>query len=226
MKEHVLSAIGLLAAVFVGMWGALNNLPDPWGAIIALALAPVLGLLWDAGMTGRPFTLLSAPGGFWANLYNEVRISTIRLGEMSLLGFRPGVLWGQVGAVGGGMVIDESFRANADLSGQQYRFMVVATGGNRVDVATGATNIGVGILQNKPTSGQTAWVRLFGKTKFNSDAALTVGLLVGPAADGQADSKVAGTDTTEYNSGIITKASGAAGEMAEGIIGFCAGRGA
>lgn len=194
--------------------------------VLALIIAVPLWFLVDFRASGRPFTLFEAPGGFWANLKNEAHISLIRFGEVSFLGLRPGVFWGQVGAVGGGMVIDESFRADADLSAKQYYFVRIVTGGNRVDVCTAATQIGIGVLQNKPTSGQTGWVRLFGKTKVNSDAALTVNTLIGPAADSQADAKTPGTDTTEYVCGIVTKASGAAGEMAEAIIGATPGRAA
>jgi len=52
----------------------------------------------------------------------------------------------------------------------------------------------------------------------SSDAALTAGNLIGPAADGQADAKTPGTDTTEYVSGIVVQGSSAAGEMAVALI--------
>lgn len=192
--------------------------------VIAIVAAPLLWAL-QVKLSGRPFTLLSAPGGFWSNLRNELEIDKLRFGELNFLGMRPGVLWGQVGAVGGGMVIDESFNAAADLSAKQYYFMKVS-GANGCTVCAAATDIPLGVLQNRPTSGQTAVVRIHGASLVNSDAALTVGLLVGPAADGQADSKVPGTDTTEYIGGLVVVASGAAGEMATALVGHTPGRAA
>ena len=53
-----------------------------------------------------------------------------------------------------------------------------------------------------------------GISKVSADAALAIGQLIGTAADGQADAKTVGTDTTQYVVGNVLVAAGAAGEMA------------
>ena len=110
----------------------------------------------------------------------------------------------------------ESFNANADLSAAQYKFVELAAAG--VTVCNAATDKPIGVLQNKPTSGQVAVVVVTGKTKVQADAALTVGTEIGTSADGQADAKVLGTDTTEFVVGVVTKAASAAGELATALI--------
>lgn len=204
------------------IFGALHNVMLLLLALIGMG---AFAFITDCVMSGRPFTLLEAPGGFWSNLRNELSISIIRLGEAHIFWMRPGVLWGQVGAVGGGDCIDESFKAGGDLSTKQYYFARMS-GDNTCVVCDGATDIPLGVVQNKPTSGQTAQVRCFGRSKVNSDEALTVGWLVGPAADGQADRKIPGTDTTHHYGGLVVRATGAAGEIGEIIAGYTPGRGA
>lgn len=108
-------------------------------------------------------------------------------------------------------------KAAADLSGKQFYFVKLTAAG-QVNVCTAATDKSIGVLQNKPTSGQVAEVTCIGITKVSSDAALSLHDLIGPAADGQADAKVPGTDTTEYVHGQVLVASGAAGELAVALI--------
>lgn len=110
-----------------------------------------------------------------------------------------------------------SFVAGEDLSSSQYKFVMLHTDGT-VKACSATTDIPIGVLQNKPTSGQAAEVALLGWTKVQSDAALSIGNVVGTSADGQAAAYAAGTDTTKYLSGIVTKASGAAGDIAEIIL--------
>ena len=116
--------------------------------------------------------------------------------------------------------------AAADLSGKQFYF-VKLTAAKKVNVCTAATDKPIGILQNKPTANQPAEVMAIGISKVSSDAALSLGDLIGPSADSQADAKVPGTDLTEYIAGQVLVASGAAGELASALIN-CAnlGRGA
>lgn len=108
------------------------------------------------------------------------------------------------------------FTAGEDLSSKQYYF--VKQSGQTVIACTGATDIPIGVLQNAPTSGQAAEVMSIGISKVNSDAALSVGALIGTSADGQADAKTPGTDTTEYVVGRVIGASGAAGGYATAMI--------
>ena len=103
--------------------------------------------------------------------------------------------------------------AGADLRALQYYYVKLSTT-DTVVVCAAATDVPIGILQNAPTSGQEAVIMATGISKVNSNAALSIGNLIGTAADGQADAKTAGTDTTEYVVGVVLEASSAAGELA------------
>lgn len=105
-------------------------------------------------------------------------------------------------------------KAGADLSSKQFYFVKLSAEGTVV-VCSGATDIPIGVLQNKPESGQDAQVMCIGVSKVSADAALSVGNLVGTSADGQADAKTVGTDTTEYVCGrVLTATTGASGQIA------------
>jgi len=110
-----------------------------------------------------------------------------------------------------------SFKAAADLSAAQYKF-VKLDGNGDVVVCSAATDRPVGVLQNAPTSGQMATVQYAGITKVQADAALNEGDLVGTSADGQADAKTPGGDTTEYVVGQMLTAPGAAGRIGTALI--------
>ena len=109
--------------------------------------------------------------------------------------------------------------AAADLSaaGNQYKFVEIV-GNNSVNVCNGATDRPVGVLQNRPKSGEAAEVVAIGVTKVQADAQLTAGLLIGTSADGQADAKTVGTDTTEYIVGTVLQGASAAGALATALI--------
>lgn len=114
----------------------------------------------------------------------------------------------------------KTYEATGDLSTKQYYFVKFDgtagdTGCPRVVVCTAATDRPAGILQDKPTTtGEACLVAIYGESKVSADAALTVGTLIGTAADGQADAKTPGTDTTEYVVGHVTLAAGAASRIA------------
>lgn len=110
-----------------------------------------------------------------------------------------------------------TYEAATDLSSKQYYFVKESAAG-KVTVCTLATDVPIGVLQNAPTAGQTARVMTLGVSKVSSDAALTLGQLIGTSGDGQADAKTPGTDTTEYVCGRVTRASGAAGGIAMALI--------
>lgn len=115
-------------------------------------------------------------------------------------------------------VLDITFEADADLSSHQFKFMKWS-GDNQVAVCAAATDVPIGVLQNAPdAAGKAAVVRLLGVSKVNSDAALSIGDLIGTSADGQADAKTPGTDTTNYVVGRVIKASTAAGGYASALI--------
>ena len=101
-----------------------------------------------------------------------------------------------------------------DLSGKQYYFVKLSAG--LVVICAAATDIPIGVLQNKPLGTSTqhaqATVCIFGITKVNSDAALSQDAWIGTSADGQADAKTIGTDVTEFICGrMLTATSGAGG---------------
>ena len=111
----------------------------------------------------------------------------------------------------GGLILN--FEAAADLSAKQFRAVKMATGG-KVDIFAGATDVPIGILQNKPTSGQTAEVMVFGVSKVDSDAALAVGDILAGQTDGQLEV----ADSGDYIVGQCVFASGAAGDLASALI--------
>ena len=111
------------------------------------------------------------------------------------------------------LISDVTFEAAADLSSKQFYF-VKLTAANTINVCSGATDVPCGILQNKPSAaGRPAVVRMFGLSKVSADGAISAGALVGTSADGQADAKTAGTDTTNYVVGVALEAASGAGEI-------------
>ena len=105
---------------------------------------------------------------------------------------------------------DISFLAAESLATHQYRFVVQATD-TTVQMANGATEIPVGILQNAPASGEVAVVRVEGTSKLVMNAAVAVATLVkneyvGATDNGKGDA--ADTDG-DYARGLVIQASGA-----------------
>lgn len=109
-----------------------------------------------------------------------------------------------------------TLEAGADLSAHQYKFVKLTSG--KAAAIAAATDLPIGVLQNKPTSGQAATIMQHGITKLQADAALTVDLLIGTSADGQADAKTLGTDTTEHTVGVVLEAAAAAGNLCTALI--------
>ena len=70
---------------------------------------------------------------------------------------------------------DLCWLAAEDLSGYQYRFITIASD-TTVQLPNGATEYPVGILQNAPTSGEVAVVRVAGVSKLIANLATAVGL--------------------------------------------------
>lgn len=90
-------------------------------------------------------------------------------------------------------VWDESYKAAADLSASQF-LAVEYTAVDTVNVCNAATDVGFGILLNKPKLGQAAVVRHLGVSKAVSDGsgtAIVAGDLVGPNAAGKLVKKAA-----------------------------------
>lgn len=115
-----------------------------------------------------------------------------------------------------------SYTAGADLSAAQYTAVKFNSAGAVVAVAA-ITDIPIGVLQNKPTSGQTAEVLIVGGTKFKASAAITLPATLGVSANGRAAKIAAGTDSTQY---IIGQAdgeqgiAGAANDIIAAVVNF------
>lgn len=88
-------------------------------------------------------------------------------------------------------IADVPFLADADLTLSQYYFVTPASTAGYVKIATGASNPApIGVLQNAPSAGQEARVRLLGLSKVfaltTSSSSLTYGRYLSTNASGQA----------------------------------------
>ena len=107
--------------------------------------------------------------------------------------------------------------ASADLSSSQYRF-VKLSGAGTVTVCSAVTDKPIGVLQNKPKSGQPATICVIGVSKLVTGIAVTANALVGTDTAGKAAPYVVGTDTTKYIAGTALSASGADGVVISAMI--------
>jgi hypothetical protein len=95
-----------------------------------------------------------------------------------------------------------SLAAGEDLSAQAKQFLFVVLSSGAVIAATGATDKPVGVLQNRPKSGEMADVCIFGITKVRANAALSEDASVGTSSDGEAATYTA-SDTTKHIVGRV-----------------------
>ena len=102
-----------------------------------------------------------------------------------------------------------TLEAGADLSAKQYYFVAVDTNGKAV--LTGDDGNPVGVLQNKPTSGQAATVCVYGVTKLyiGTESGLGAGYNVG--CDSNSAGKV--TDTGSFRMGVALEDPTADGDI-------------
>ena len=110
-----------------------------------------------------------------------------------------------------------TFVAGESLTAKQFHFVKLHTDG-LVYACAADTDNPVGILQNKPASGEMAEVMLFGISKLASNAALTAGVYVGTHTDGRGAPYAHGTDTTKYIAGRVLIPSSTAGGIASVIF--------
>lgn len=75
--------------------------------------------------------------------------------------------------------------AGEDLSAKKYFIVQLDASGN-IEVAEGATDLIVGVLQNKPQSGEAALYRFGGTTKVQAGGSISIGDWVTAASDGEA----------------------------------------
>jgi hypothetical protein len=100
------------------------------------------------------------------------------------------------------------FVANADLSAKQF-LAVSVTGADLQVGVTGAGAIAVGILQNAPTSGQAADVRIVGVSKAIAGASYSRGVPLMANASGQLITATGGNHPVAYS----LDAAAASGEL-------------
>jgi hypothetical protein len=107
-------------------------------------------------------------------------------------------------------VLDITLTAAADLSAKQFHAVKVDSNG--AAALAGAGENVIGVLQNKPASGQAASVRVYGITKLVAGAAITKGAVV--AADASAKGKAASASV------VNTSDAGAASDPVIGSYAF------
>lgn len=115
-----------------------------------------------------------------------------------------------------GAEIRVSFPAGAGLTAAKYKFVKFDTG--TLVLCDGATDVPAGVLQDNVAEGLQAEIVALGPTKISADAALAQGDIIGTSADGQADKKIPGTDTTEYIVGRTMEAAAAAGNIIQAFV--------
>lgn len=107
-----------------------------------------------------------------------------------------------------------TLEAGSDLSSAQYKMVKLSAG--KAVLCAALTDAPIGVLQNKPGSGEAATVAVSGASKMLAGATIASGDAVGTDASGTADPKAV-TDTTEYVIG--TALTGAAsGEILTALI--------
>lgn len=90
--------------------------------------------------------------------------------------------------------IDIGLIAGADLSAKQFYFVKIDTSTGNVILTATAGEKAIGVLQNAPTSGQAALVRVFGVSKVKVGAAFSApGSLVATTTSGTATPATTGT---------------------------------
>lgn len=97
--------------------------------------------------------------------------------------------------------------AGEDLSAKQHRYVKINSSG--LAVLCGAGEQGVGVLKNKPASGEAAEIQVGGVGKVQADAAITAGDRIMSSADGQATPKTG----VNNSMGIALEAATTAGDV-------------
>jgi hypothetical protein len=114
--------------------------------------------------------------------------------------------------------------AATDLSTHQYKFVKLISA-TTVGLCTAATDRPIGVLQNKPASGEAAEVCIFGITKLLAGGTIVFNNVIGTDASSTADKKIPGTDTSEFMCGTAITAA-ASGEYFTALLQLTNARGA
>lgn len=113
-------------------------------------------------------------------------------------------------------ILVDTYEAGADLSSNQF-YGVELTSTRTITVVNAITDRPIGILQNKPTSGQFGEVIIMGKVKILATETIAVGDQIRIHSDGKAAIFAPDTDTTAYCIGQCTLGGGS-GEYIEAVI--------
>lgn len=92
-------------------------------------------------------------------------------------------------------IVLETVLAGADLSAGQYLFVKINNAGRVVLCGDGEP--GIGVLQNKPTSGQAAAIQVGGRTKVKAGGVIAIGAYIASGASGVAKTAVLGRTKTD-----------------------------
>ena len=113
-----------------------------------------------------------------------------------------------------GKVETLTLEAAADLDTKQYH-IVRASGANLCNQASEAVNSGVvGVLQNKPKSGEFATIGYAGKAKVVAGGALTVNALITTNSSGRAAAVASG----QMAIGRVLDTAGADGDVVTALL--------
>jgi hypothetical protein len=105
-----------------------------------------------------------------------------------------------------------TFKAETDMRTRQFH--IVDLGANAHGANLAAANLGVGVVQNIPNSGEAATVALAGVTKYRAGGAVSVGERVTAAATGFGVTVTSGALPTKYIGwALTTVASGGVGTL-------------
>jgi len=113
-----------------------------------------------------------------------------------------------------------SIPAGADLSAAANQYKAVKQDANGdIVLCSAITDRAIGILQNTPALGIPGEVMIIGESKYQADAAIAIGALLGVSADGQFVTVAAGAPTQHWV-GRSRTAPGAAGVLGTGWFNF------
>lgn len=88
------------------------------------------------------------------------------------------------------------WKAENDLSAKQFYFVELGAAAGEVDLCDGATDLVLGVLQNKPEAGEAAEVMVYGVAKVTAGGTISRGNRVGTDSAGKAVAKTADADLT------------------------------
>jgi len=115
-------------------------------------------------------------------------------------------------------ILDISFEAAEDLSNDQYRFVTLDTTSEKVRRPDSDGEYSIGILQNAPTAGEAAVVRIIGISKLQVNAALAVGTYVKPEYVDAADAGKGADAGGNYARGKLLEASSAEDDLVSCLL--------